>query len=50
MANAMGRSVTNILFGALKGGSTLGAGEASDRPVRRPARRTSRSCSGTPTA
>ncbi len=34
MANAMGRSVPNILFGALKGGSTLGAGEASDRPVR----------------
>jgi NAD(P) transhydrogenase subunit beta len=34
MANAMGRSVANILFGALKGGSTLGAGEASDRPVR----------------
>jgi NAD(P) transhydrogenase subunit beta len=34
MAGAMGRSVTNILFGALKGGSTLGAGEASDRPVR----------------
>src|SRR3954451_9226275 len=34
MANAMGRSVTNILFGALKGGSTLGGGEASDRPVR----------------
>jgi NAD(P) transhydrogenase subunit beta len=34
MAAAMGRSVTNILFGALKGGSTLGAGEASDRPVR----------------
>jgi NAD(P) transhydrogenase subunit beta len=34
MARAMGRSVTNILFGALKGGSTLGAGEASDRPVR----------------
>jgi H+-translocating NAD(P) transhydrogenase subunit beta len=34
MAKAMGRSVTNILFGALKGGSTLGAGEASDRPVR----------------
>src|SRR3954454_22694435 len=33
MANAMGRSVTNILFGALKGGSTLGGGEASDRPV-----------------
>ena len=44
---AMGRSVANILFGALKGGSTLGAGEASDRPVvgrprgrRDPARRT----------
>jgi H+-translocating NAD(P) transhydrogenase subunit beta len=34
MANAMGRSVPNILFGALKGGSTLGGGEASDRPVR----------------
>jgi NAD(P) transhydrogenase subunit beta len=34
MAAAMGRSVFNILFGALKGGSTLGAGEASDRPVR----------------
>ena len=34
MANAMGRSVANILFGALKGGSTLGAGDASDRPVR----------------
>jgi H+-translocating NAD(P) transhydrogenase subunit beta len=34
MAKAMGRSVTNILFGALKGGSTLGAGEASDRPVK----------------
>ncbi|MEP7089379.1 MAG: NAD(P)(+) transhydrogenase (Re/Si-specific) subunit beta [Nocardioidaceae bacterium] len=34
MASAMGRSVTNILFGALKGGSTLGAGVASDRPVR----------------
>ena len=34
MANAMGRSVTNILFGALKGGSTLGGGEASDRPVK----------------
>ena len=33
MAKAMGRSVANILFGALKGGSTLGAGEASDRPV-----------------
>ena len=34
MATAMGRSVVNILFGALRGGSTLGAGEASDRPVR----------------
>jgi len=34
MANAMGRSLPNILFGALKGGSTLGAGTASDRPVR----------------
>ena len=34
MAAAMGRSVVNILFGALKGGSTLGSGEASDRPVR----------------
>jgi NAD(P) transhydrogenase subunit beta len=34
MAAAMGRSVANILFGALKGGSTLGAGEISDRPVR----------------
>ncbi len=34
MAKAMGRSVANILFGALKGGSTLGSGEASDRPVK----------------
>ncbi|MGY2700855.1 MULTISPECIES: NAD(P)(+) transhydrogenase (Re/Si-specific) subunit beta [unclassified Nocardioides] len=34
MAKAMGRSVANIMFGALKGGSTLGGGEASDRPVR----------------
>ncbi|MEP6814065.1 MAG: NAD(P)(+) transhydrogenase (Re/Si-specific) subunit beta, partial [Marmoricola sp.] len=34
MATAMGRSVVNILFGALKGGSTLGAGVASDRPVK----------------
>jgi NAD(P) transhydrogenase subunit beta len=34
MAGAMGRSVANILFGALKGGSTLGGGEVSDRPVR----------------
>jgi len=34
MAAAMGRSLLNTLFGALKGGSTLGAGDASDRPVR----------------
>ncbi len=34
MARAMGRSVANILFGALRGGSTLGAGVASDRPVK----------------
>ncbi|HEY9470637.1 MAG TPA: NAD(P)(+) transhydrogenase (Re/Si-specific) subunit beta [Propionibacteriaceae bacterium] len=34
MANAMGRSVINILFGALKGGSTLGVTTLSDRPVR----------------
>jgi NAD(P) transhydrogenase subunit beta len=34
MAAAMGRSLGNILFGALKGGSTLGGGEASNRPVR----------------
>jgi NAD(P) transhydrogenase subunit beta len=34
MGRAMGRSVANILFGALKGGSTLGGGEASDRPVK----------------
>ena len=34
MAKAMGRSLGNTLFGALKGGSTLGGGEASDRPVR----------------
>ncbi|TWD81187.1 NAD(P) transhydrogenase subunit beta [Kribbella amoyensis] len=33
MADAMGRSVFNILFGAVRGGSTLGAGEASERPV-----------------
>ncbi|WP_328332910.1 NAD(P)(+) transhydrogenase (Re/Si-specific) subunit beta [Kribbella sp. NBC_00382] len=39
MADAMGRSVFNILFGAVKGGSTLGGGTASDRPV----------ISGTPT-
>ena len=34
MASAMGRSVVNILFGALRGGSTLGSSEVSDRPVR----------------
>src|SRR3954462_9127440 len=34
MAKAMGRSVANIMFGALKGGSTLGGGVASDRPVK----------------
>jgi H+-translocating NAD(P) transhydrogenase subunit beta len=34
MANAMGRSVINILFGALMGGSTLGVTTVSDRPVR----------------
>src|SRR5262249_17418567 len=34
MAAAMGRSLLNILFGALKGGSTLGGGEVSTRPVR----------------
>jgi H+-translocating NAD(P) transhydrogenase subunit beta len=34
MAKAMGRSLPNILFGALKGGSTLGGGEVSDRPVK----------------
>jgi len=34
MASAMGRSLAKILFGALKGGSTLGGGEVSDRPVR----------------
>jgi NAD(P) transhydrogenase subunit beta len=39
MADAMGRSVFNILFGAVKGGSTLGGGVASERPV----------ISGTPT-
>ncbi|HEU4947238.1 MAG TPA: NAD(P)(+) transhydrogenase (Re/Si-specific) subunit beta [Kribbella sp.] len=33
MADAMGRSVFNILFGAVRGGSTLGAGQASERPV-----------------
>jgi NAD(P) transhydrogenase subunit beta len=34
MAGAMGRSVANIMFGALKGGSTLGGGDVSDRPVK----------------
>jgi NAD(P) transhydrogenase subunit beta len=34
MARAMGRSVTSILFGAFRGGSTAGGGEISDRPVR----------------
>lgn len=34
MASAMGRSVSGILFGAFKGGSTAGSTVASDRPVR----------------
>lgn len=34
MALAMGRPVTNILFGAFAGGSTLGGGAETDRPVR----------------
>jgi NAD(P) transhydrogenase subunit beta len=34
MASAMGRPVSNILFGAFAGGSTLGSTAASDRPVR----------------
>lgn len=34
MAAAMGRSVTGILFGAFKGGSTAGSTTASERPVR----------------
>jgi NAD(P) transhydrogenase subunit beta len=34
MANAMGRSVAGILFGALKGGSTAGSTAISDRPVK----------------
>jgi NAD(P) transhydrogenase subunit beta len=34
MAVAMGRSLINILFGALRGGSTLGATTVSDRPVK----------------
>ena len=50
MAKAMGRSVANILFGALKGGSTLGArrGLRPAGEVRRTPR-TSRSCWRTPT-
>ncbi|MDN5558908.1 MAG: NAD(P)(+) transhydrogenase (Re/Si-specific) subunit beta [Ruaniaceae bacterium] len=35
MAKGMGRSVLGILFGALKGGSTAGSTQESDRPVRR---------------
>jgi NAD(P) transhydrogenase subunit beta len=34
MAGAMGRSVTGIIFGAFKGGSTAGSTAVSDRPVR----------------
>jgi len=34
MANAMGRSVPGILFGALKGGSTAGSTAVSNRPVK----------------
>nr|WP_174257610.1 NAD(P)(+) transhydrogenase (Re/Si-specific) subunit beta [Phytoactinopolyspora alkaliphila] len=34
MAQAMGRSISSILFGAFKGGSTAGGGTVSDRPVR----------------
>jgi NAD(P) transhydrogenase subunit beta len=34
MASAMGRSVTNTIFGAFKGGSTAGSTEVSDRPVK----------------
>jgi H+-translocating NAD(P) transhydrogenase subunit beta len=34
MASAMGRSVTGILFGAFRGGSTAGSTALSDRPVR----------------
>ena len=32
MASAMGRSVSGIMFGAFRGGSTAGSTEASDRP------------------
>lgn len=34
MANAMGRSVANIIFGAFKGATTAGSTEVSNRPVR----------------
>ena len=34
MAAAMGRSLTGIIFGAFRGGSTAGSTEVSDRPVR----------------
>jgi len=34
MAKAMGRPISSTLFGALVGGSSLGGGEASDRPVK----------------
>ncbi|KFF59523.1 NAD(P) transhydrogenase subunit beta [Cryobacterium sp. MLB-32] len=34
MASAMGRSVSGIIFGAFKGGSTAGSTEISERPVR----------------
>jgi H+-translocating NAD(P) transhydrogenase subunit beta len=33
MADAMGRSLFNILFGAIRGGSTLGVTTVSERPV-----------------
>lgn len=35
MADGMGRSVAGILLGSLKGGSTAGSTQESDRPVRR---------------
>ena len=34
MAKAMGRSVSNIIFGAFKGATTAGSTEVSERPVR----------------
>ncbi|WP_152361239.1 NAD(P)(+) transhydrogenase (Re/Si-specific) subunit beta [Microlunatus speluncae] len=34
MARAMGRSLISTLFGALRGGSTLGSTKLSDRPVK----------------